>query len=100
MGRFPAGFTSTPIEAPSFSARSVASGRLSGKRSIVGSQNPDSTNGCIFGFDRPLVAHQRLDCAVEAGISKLLDLFRPAAEACMRKQVRGAVVIPLRRRQM
>src|SRR5881628_1458092 len=45
------------------------------------------------------LADAGLDRAFEAGISQLLDFFRRAAEARMREQVCGAVVVPLRRRQ-
>ena len=43
-----------------------------------------------------LVLHERPHRALEAGVGELLDLFRRAAEARMRKQVRGAVVVPIR----
>ena len=42
-----------------------------------------------------LVVHERSDRALEAGVGQLLDLLRRAAEARVRQQVRGAVVIPL-----
>ena len=44
------GMAAIPIDTPLLTARSVASGRLSGNAFSVGSQRPDSANGCIRGL--------------------------------------------------
>ena len=76
------------------SARSVASGRLSGKRSATDPR--DRTRRTAASLDSGCARSARATATArfEPEVGELLDLLRRAAEARMRKQMRGAIVAP------